>query len=133
MSTNPYEPPPEAKVPPTSFGEPTPDERTWGMLAHISGLIAMLLGGFTFLGPLIVWLIKKDQSAFVADQAKEALNFQIAVFIALLIATLSAFICVGFILIPVVIIAAIVYSIIGGMEANKGVAYRYPYTIRLIS
>jgi uncharacterized Tic20 family protein len=133
MSTNPYEPPPSAKEPPLSFGETTGDERTWGMLAHLSGLIAMLLGGFTFLGPLIVWLIKKDQSAFVADQAKEALNFQIAVFIVLLVSALSMFFCIGFILVPVVVIGAIIYSIIGAMEANKGVAYRYPYTFRLIS
>jgi uncharacterized Tic20 family protein len=111
---------------------PTPDERTWGLLAHLSGLIAILLGGMSFLGPLIVWLIKKDQSPFVADQAKEALNFQIAVFIALLIAGASVLICVGILLVPVVFIGSIVYSIIGAMEANKGVYYRYPYTIRLI-
>jgi uncharacterized Tic20 family protein len=128
MSTSPLGPPPEK---PQYL--PTQDERTWGMLAHLSGLIAMLLGGFTFLGPLIVWLIKKDQSPFIADQAKEALNFQIAVFIALLIAGLSIFVCVGIVLAPLVIIASIVYAIIAGMEANKGVYYRYPYTIRLIN
>ena len=44
---------------------PSADDRTWGMLAHLSSLIAMALGGMTFLGPLIVWLVKKDQSAFV--------------------------------------------------------------------
>ena len=110
---------------------PTQDERTWGMLAHLSGLIASLLGGMSFLGPLIVWLVKKDQP-FVADQAKEALNFQIAMTIAILISAASIFACVGIVLLPLVLIASIVYSIIGAMEANKGVYYRYPYTIRLI-
>ena len=103
------------------------------MLAHLSGLIAMLLGGLSFLGPLIVWLVKKDQSPFVADQAKEALNFQIAATIAIYVSALSVLICVGLILVPVVVIGAIIYSIIGAMEANKGVAYRYPYTFRFIS
>jgi len=99
------------------------------MLAHLSSLIALLLGGLTFLGPLIVWLLKKDQSAFVGDQAKEALNFQIAVLIVSLICSIT---CVGLILVPVVIVADIVFTIMGAMEANKGVYYRYPYTIRLI-
>jgi uncharacterized Tic20 family protein len=110
---------------------PTEDERTWGLIAHLSGLIAGLIG-LSFLGPLVVWLIKKEESPFVADQAKEALNFQIAVFIAILISALSALICIGFILVPLVAIGSIVYAIIAAMEANKGVYYRYPYTLRLI-
>jgi uncharacterized Tic20 family protein len=108
---------------------PTEEERTWAMLAHLSGLIASLLGGLSPLGPLVVWLIKKDSSPFVADQAKEALNFQLAAFIAVLICILT---CVGIVLAPVVGIGALVFAIIGGMEANKGVYYRYPYPIRLI-
>jgi uncharacterized protein len=111
---------------------PSQDDRTWGMLAHLSGLIASLLGGMSFLGPLIVWLIKKDQP-FVADQAKEALNFQIAMTIVIMIGIATAFFCIGFIILPLVFIASLVYSIIGAMEANKGVYYRYPYTIRLIN
>jgi uncharacterized Tic20 family protein len=112
---------------------PTPEERSWGLLAHLSGLIAALLGGLSFLGPLIVWLIKKDQSPFVADQAKEALNFQIAVTIALLVSAVSMFVCIGFVLVPVVFIGSIVFSIIAALEANKGIYYRYPYTVRFIS
>jgi uncharacterized Tic20 family protein len=130
MTTDPNIPP-AAGTPPKYV--PTPEERSWGLLAHLSGLIAYLLGGLTFLGPLIVWLIKKEQSPFIADQAKEALNFQITVAIALLISAVSIFVCVGFILVPVVIIGSIIYSIIAAMEANKGVYYRYPYTVRFIS
>jgi|SRR3954447_5717970 uncharacterized Tic20 family protein len=108
----------------------TPDERNWGMLAHLSCLIAIWLGGLTFLGPLVVWLIKKDQSPFVADQAKEALNFQLAVFIVTMICTIT---CVGLILVPVIIVGDIVFSVLAGIEANKGIYYRYPYTFRLIA
>ena len=109
---------------------PTPEERSWGLLAHLSSLIASLLGGLSFLGPLIIWLIKKDQSPFVGDQAKEALNFQIAVLIASLVCTIT---CVGIVVVPVILVGDIIFTVIGAMEANKGVYYRYPYTLRLIS
>ncbi len=122
------------KPPPEPGYVPTSEERNWALLAHLAGLIAAALGGLSFLGPLIVWLIKKDQSPFVADQAKEALNFQIAVTIALLVSGgIALATCIGVILLPIVGIAALVYSIIAAMEANKGVYYRYPYTIRLIN
>jgi uncharacterized protein len=121
-------------VPPKPDGAPTADERQWALLAHLSGLLASMLGGMAFLGPLVVWLIKKDQSAFVADQAKEALNFQIAVTIALVVTgVIGMLTCVGFLLLPVIGIGSLVFSIIAALEANKGVAYRYPYTIRLIT
>ena len=131
MSTPSFDPagPPPAKP----GGTPTQDERTWALIAHLSGLIASAVGGLAFLGPLILWLIKKDQSAFVADQAKEALNFQIAVTIALLVSIgIGIVTCVGIVLVPIVGIGSLVFAIIAAMESNKGVAYRYPYTIRLI-
>jgi uncharacterized Tic20 family protein len=105
----------------------TSDDKTWGMISHISGLVAMALGGMSFLGPLVIYLIKKDASPFVADQAKEALNFHLAVLIVSLISIVT---CIGPI---VVLIGALIYSVIAAMEANKGIAYRYPYTFRLIT
>ena len=108
---------------------PTQDERMWGMLAHLSSLIAGVVG-LPFLGPLVVWMMKKEESPFVADQAKEALNFQLAVLIAVVVCAAT---CVGIILLPVVGIGSLVYTILAGMEANKGAYYRYPYTIRLSS
>jgi uncharacterized Tic20 family protein len=108
---------------------PTQDDRTWGLLAHLSPLIAGLVA-LPFLGPLIVWFVKKDQSPFIADQAKEALNFQLAVMIAALVCAVT---CIGLILLPVIGIGSLIYSIIAAVESNKGVYYRYPYTIRLIN
>ncbi len=110
---------------------PESDERTMGMLAHI-------LGGVTnFLGPLIIWLIKKDESPFVNDQGKEALNFQITVAIGYLVLAVLSFIpvvgCVTSILMMAVWIAGLVFGILGGLEANKGKVYRYPFALRLIS
>jgi uncharacterized Tic20 family protein len=96
-------------------------------------MLAHLLGIFTgFLGPLIIWLIKKDQSAFVNDQGKEALNFQITFIIAYIACALLMFVVIGCFLLPVVIICNIVFCILGAMAANKGTAYRYPFAIRLI-
>lgn len=100
------------------------DDKLWALLAHLSYFV---LGVF---GPLIIWLVKREESVFVEDQAKEALNFQLSVLIVSLLCAVT--VC----LIPVTIVVAIggiVYSIIGGIKAYEGVAYRYPYTFRIIN
>ena len=100
------------------------DDKLWALLAHLSYFV---LGVF---GPLIIWLVKREDSEFVEDQAKEALNFQLSVVIVSLVCAVT---CV---LSPITVIAAIagiVYSIIGGIKAYEGVAYRYPYTFRIIT
>ena len=115
-----------------SFSEPpqfevTAADRQWAMLAHLSTLIAMWAAKLTFLGPLIVWLIKKDQSKFVDDQGKEALNFQLNILVLLVL-------FVGF-LGPLgigITALAIVMPILGAIKANSGEAYRYPYIIRVV-
>jgi uncharacterized Tic20 family protein len=82
-------------------------------------------------------MIKKDESPFVNDQGKEALNFQITVVIAYVVSIIMGFIpvvqCVAFVFYPAVWVASLVFSILGGLEANKGNAYRYPFALRLIS
>lgn len=121
-------PRPGAALPYASAATPlTQDDKTMGMLCH---LLAILCG---FLGPLILWLVKKNESHFVDDQGKEALNFQITVIIAAAIAGLSIFICIGVVLLPAVGVANLVFCIIAAVEANKGNTYRYPVCIRLIS
>jgi uncharacterized Tic20 family protein len=96
------------------------------MLAHLLGI---LIG---FLGPLIIWLIKKDQSPFVDDQGKEALNFQITLIIGYVIGGATSVICIGFVILPAVWIAGLILAIMGAMAASKGEAYRYPLTLRLV-
>lgn len=124
----PAAPTPVPALPYASASTPlTQDEKTMGMLCH---LLAILCG---FLGPLILWLVKKNESPFVDDQGKEALNFQITVLIAAFVAGLSLFICIGVVLLPAVGIANLVFCIIAAVEANKGNKYRYPFCIRLIS
>jgi uncharacterized Tic20 family protein len=128
---NPPTPPPVdyGTAPANAYAGPPPDKDavTMGMLCH-------LLGIFTwFLGPLIIWLMKKDSSPFVDDQGKEALNFQIAAGVACLLCTPLLFIpCLGIILFFAVHLTRMVFGIIATIKANQGIAYRYPVTFRLI-
>ena len=102
------------------------DSRNLAMLCHLLGLLT------NFLGPLILWLIKKDEDAFVDEQGKEALNFQITIALAYIVGGITTFLCVGFILLAVAGIANIVFSIMACIAASKGERYRYPASIRLV-
>ena len=103
------------------------DEKTMALLAHLGGIF------FGFIPSLIIWLIKKDESAFVAEQAKEALNFQITVMIAFFISSILVFVLIGFFLLWAVWLANLVLCIVAGVKANSGESYRYPFAIRLIN
>lgn len=109
------------------------EQRNWAMLAHLSGLLAFatLVGGIV--GPLVLWLLRKDDMNFAAEQAKEALNFQITVFLAGLVAAVLCLILIGFLLLAILVIADIVLVVIATVKASEGVAYRYPFNLRLIS
>ena len=112
--------------------ETNPEARQWAMFAHLSSLAGLIIPFGNFVGPLVVWMMKKDAMPFVDDQGKESLNFQITVLIAALIAGATFCIGIGIILLPIVAIGAIVLAIMAGLKANEGVAYRYPFTLRLI-
>ena len=112
---------------------PSKDACTWAMLCHIVGLgwlIVPAIGGI--IGPLIVWQIKKDLSPFVDQNGKEALNFQISMLIYAIVAALLIMACVGSFLLPLVLIADIVFAIIAAVKSANGQTYRYPLTIRFI-
>jgi uncharacterized protein len=124
---------PAPPVPPApSLDGPSPESRQWGMFAHLSALIGFVIPFGNILGPLIIWQMKKNEMPFVDDQGKEALNFQITVFIAMVVCIVLTFVLIGLLLIPIVGLAWLVFSIIAGLKANEGVAYRYPVTLRLI-
>jgi uncharacterized protein len=119
--------------PATSGSTPTENERTWGMLAHLSalaGLVVPLLG--IVLGPLAVWLTRRDESAFVAAHAKEALNFNISVLLAAIICMILALVFVGFLLGTALFIFWLVMTLVAAIKASEGQAYRYPFSLRLV-
>lgn len=111
---------------PTAGGTPSKEARTMAMLAHLLGIVT------GFLGPLVIWLVKKDEDAFINDQGKEALNFQITIAIAMIVSGLLMFACIGFFLVPAVAVLNLVLCIMAGLKANEGISYRYPMTLRLI-
>ena len=110
------------------MSEVSQDDKTMAMIGHISGIIA------GFIGPLVIWLINKDKAdkSWLNGQAKEALNFQITIFIAYVVAGALTLVLIGALLIPVILIANLILCIMAGMKANEGVDYRYPFAIRLI-
>jgi len=104
------------------------------MIAHLSALAGLVIG-LNWLGPLIVYLVKKDEHPFIADQSREALNFNLSVFIYIIASAILIILVIGFLLLPAVAIAWLVLTIIAAVRANNGEAYRYPsfMTIRLVS
>ena len=127
-------PPPPAPAPaaaPDASGL-SAEAKQWAMFAHLSALVGFLIPFGSILGPLLIWQIKKAEFPFVDDQGKEALNFQITVAIAVIVCIVLMFVLIGMLLLPVVGLAALVLTIIGGIKANSGETYRYPMTLRLI-
>ena len=114
------------------MSEVSQEERTMGMVAHLISLVGFVIPFGNVIGPLVIWLMKKDTMPFVDDQAKESLNFNITIAIAAIVCSLLMFVLIGFVLLPVVAIAWIVLTIMAAMKANEGVMYRYPFTLRLV-
>lgn len=113
--------------------ETNPQARQWGMFCHLAALAGTLIPLGNVIGPLVVWLMKKEEFAFVDDQGKEALNFQLSVTIYLFVAAILVFVIVGIFLLLALAVGALVLMVIAAMKANEGVAYRYPLTIRFLS
>src|SRR6478735_2479801 len=102
---------------------PTSDEKTLALLSHV------LTFFFPLLAPLIIYLVKKDESSFVAAHAKESLNFQITVCIICIICVPLILVLIGLLLLWIVGITAAVLVIVATIRASEGKLYRYPFTI----
>lgn len=127
-------PPPPATGPAGPAHGPAPAEsRNWAMAAHLSAFVVFLGLPLPFIGPLVVWLLRRDTDLYAADHAKEALNFNITATIVLVVATASLLVLVGFLLLPAAAITWFVLVIIGGVKASNGEVYRYPLTIRFVT
>ncbi len=107
-------------------------ERTFGMLCHLLALAGFVVPIGNVLGPLVMWLVKKDEFPFVDSQGKESLNFQISVTIYAICAGVLSIIGIGPILLPAVAVFSLVMVILATVQANNGAAYSYPLCIRLI-
>ena len=132
------QPPPPTQSAPAS-GSPESQARTWNMLCHLSALVGFIIPFGNMLGPLLVWQIKKNEIPSTNIHGKAALNFQITVTLAALVgmvvAVILSFFCVGFLLIPIVILiglAGLVFAIIAGIKAYNGEEYKYPFSFELV-
>jgi uncharacterized Tic20 family protein len=119
------------------FGDKPPapassDEGMWGMLCHLSTFAGFIVPFGNILGPLIVWLVKKDEYRLVEDQGKEAMNFQISITIWYFVAGILCIILIGIPLLLALIVFDLVVTIMAALRANAGEYYRYPLTIRFI-
>ncbi len=101
------------------------EDRQWASFAHLGGIVG-------FLPSLIIWLVFKDRGAFTNTEAKEALNFQITVAIVYIIGSILTVIVIGPLISLAAWIVSVIFSIMGFMKAKDGVAYRYPFALRLI-
>lgn len=122
MSDTPPPPPATPAAQPLSESE----ERLYATLSHV-GIIVV-----GFIAPLIFWLIGKDRSRFVDNQAKEALNFSILVTIGYVIGTVTVPFLIGLLILPTVWIVSLIFCIQAGMAANKGTEYTYRFNWRII-
>jgi uncharacterized Tic20 family protein len=107
------------------------ESRNWATFAHLSAFV-MFLGIPSLIGPLVVWLAKKDDP-YVEAQAKEALNFNISMLIYAIAAGISILLVIGIVALPAVFIAWFVLVIVAAIRSADGEDYRYPFTIRLVS
>ena len=112
---------------------PSAEERNWALFAHLSAFAGCLIPFGSILGPLIIWLVKKDQMPFVNDQGAEALNFQITMAIAMVVSAILILILIGLVLIWAVVVFDVVFIIIAAVKASNGEHYRYPISLRLIN
>lgn len=129
--TTPPPPPPTASAP----AQPSEmDQRNWAMFTHLSALTGIVTGGLGFiLGPLILWLIKKNEMPLVDEAGKEAVNFQLTMLIAALIGWVLVLVLIGFLLLPLIALFDIIMVIIAAVQTSNGTRYRYPLTIRFIN
>ncbi len=120
-------------VPPiTPVATQNKNEQNMGMLCHLLALAGCLVPFGHIVGPLVLWMIKREEMPFVESQGKESLNFQISVTIYGIVAFISMFLLIGFILLPAVLLFDLVCVILASVETANGKPYRYPLCIRLI-
>ncbi len=121
-----------SEAPTPGSGEPVSDEaRNWAMASHLSALV-MFIGVPSVVGPLVAWLIKKDDP-YIAYHAKEALNFNISFMIYGIVAAVLILLAIGLILLPAVFVTWLVLVVLAAVKTSSGEDYRYPLTIRFVT
>lgn len=113
----------------------SPEEKNWAMLSHIAAFVALIplipvIG--MVLGPLVVWLLKKEDMPLVAQNGVEALNFNISMFIAYCVAIILCFILIGIPILVGLVIFHFIVTILAAIKASEGGVYKYPFSMKLV-
>lgn len=109
------------------------DERNWGLMAHLSALLGLVIPSIgAILGPFLVWQMKGQESEYIEAQAKEALNFQISMFIYFVVSGLLCIILIGIPMLFVFGVIWVVSLVLACIKADKGIVYRYKFNMNLI-
>lgn len=108
------------------------DQKSYLIIMHASVAAAFVLGPLCFMVPLVMWLMKKDQSPEIDAHGKAAINFQISIAIYWLVGAVLTFVIVGIFVLIAVYILAIVGAVKGAIDASNGKLYKYPLSLRLI-
>ncbi len=122
----------QASAAPSSGADSNKEERNWAMGCHLASFAGFLIPFGNIIGPLVIWLIKKEEFPMVDEHGKEALNFQITVALIGIVCALLILVFIGLLLLPALAIYWIIFTIIAALKANEGESYQYPFTLRLI-
>lgn len=108
------------------------DDKNMAMFCHLAAFAGMIIPFGSIVGPLVIWLMKKDQSSYIDYHGKESLNFQITMAIAFFVSFILMFVIIGFFLVFGLVIFELVVIIIASIKANDGEKYQYPFNFRFI-
>ncbi len=108
------------------------DERLFSVISHLSGFLMYIVPPFNIVVPLIIWLIKSEENAYIRHHARQSTFFQILIIVALAVSGLLCLVLIGFLLLPVVVVFHIVCTILASIAANRGEMYVYPYMDRIL-
>jgi uncharacterized Tic20 family protein len=108
------------------------DARTWAMFCHLGAFAGYIIPFGNIFAPLVIWLIKRDESPLVADQGKESLNFQLTITLFAIIAAILIIVLIGFLLLFALMVFDVIMVIVATVQVNAGEKYRYPLNIRFI-
>lgn len=124
--------PPNTEQQPSAPATPpatSQEERQWRMFSHLAALAGIIVPLGNILGPLLVWLMKKEQFPVVDVEGKSSLNFQCSMTIYALVSSVLVFVGIGFLLLPVVAVVDLIYVILAASKVNNGESFRYPLSI----
>ncbi|WP_210433582.1 DUF4870 domain-containing protein [Zobellella endophytica] len=120
-------------TPERAHAGPGPDEKNWAMFCHLSVFAGFIIPLGNIIAPLVLWLMKRRASGYVDHHGREVLNFQITLLLAMVVCWLLALVLIGFVLMAVLGIAALILTIVGIVKASRGEYYRYPFSLRLVN